>query len=172
MGYLHLIQQFLDYFGAQTSIKYSDLLEVYGVGTGFYLGLAILQAVSGAQIWRIRRKQQSILDLIRAMKANGHRREFRRVSGEFSNIEIKIDQFQRKLFLVVAGLFFLAVGFFVFAVFSLEVSLLFGGVWLVLFYYLVLPCLLFLASAWRIACLCKGIEVQFEKLSRDVRSSV
>lgn len=162
----------LEWSQTSSGVKYGDLLEAYGVSIGLYLALGIIQAIAGFRLGRIRRRIDTLAQAVNSRKMSGQYDEIRKVSGNLSNIELKLDSFFNILFLICLFMLFVAMSMFSVAILNQEYILFRWSLYSILLYLDWLPFLIFICSSAYIAMRCRPLELEVRAISERVSSAV
>lgn len=147
-----------------------DLSSVSEVGAGLFLGLALVQLIGSGGITRLRRKASYLRAVITTNRLRGQISTIRRVEAELLRLELSLETLSRNLLCIC--FMFLAGSLIGLTAVSLrgdwEIGcLVTGGV---LFYYLVLPLLIFLLASVIIRNKCRLPSQSLEDCETEVLS--
>lgn len=153
-----------------TGTQLGDLSSVSEVGTGLFLGLALVQVIGSGGITRLRRKASYLRAVITTNRLRGQIPMIRRVEADLLRLELSLETLSRNLlcicFTLVAGSL-IGLG-----VVSLrdewQINCWIIGV--VLFYYLALPLLIFVLASVIIRNKCRSPSQSLENCETEVLS--
>ena len=156
---------------AKANLSFGQLANVQTVGIGLYLALGVLQAISATGVAGLGRRVNTLRTAAASARLRLEMTNIRRLSGDVSGLEIGFHKLNRRLLATVFALFSISVAYFGWCTIAQNTDARHLGLIFILFFYLMVPILIFIFIGALIWWRCRGVATRLndaEKRIRDV----
>ena len=146
--------------------------SVLGVGVGLYLALAVIQVVGAGGMTRLRRKAGLLREVVITNRLDRLRAEVSKIDAELLRLELRLEGLSNKFFKV--AFFFLVLSIAGVGVGAFAPDLLLGcyGSAALVFFYLILPIIMFLVGSGKVSSMCKQIQDDISSAEANIIDSL
>lgn len=158
------------WLGSDAGLTLGQLANVQTVGIGLYLALAVVQAVSATGVAGLVRRVATLRTAVSSASMRLEVANVRRLSGDVSGLEIGFHDLNRRLLRIVFLLFIISVAYFAYCTIRQNADARQWGVIVILFLYLGLPIVIFVAFGIIIRRRCREVAQKVQEVQTRVQS--
>lgn len=163
---------FFAWLESNSDLTLGQLANVETVGIGLYLALGIIQGISTTGVAGLARRVDTLRKAVIGARMTGELASIRTLSGKVSGLEIGFHNLNRWLLRFVFALFLVSVCWFAYDTFAQNSTPTRLGEWLVIFYYLSLPFIIFVVAVTIVWSRCKSVAVSVRESEKRIKDAL